>query len=300
MIQNGPRPHYGLSMTHREAIDGEVAERYALGRLSPGERRAFQEHFFECGDCFARAQETSRFVAGVRHAARAGVLPARPAVAPTRRGWLRPAFAAAAFASVLLTAALGWLLFSQMPGLREDLARERQARAQAERDNQRRLSQANEALADERRQRESERARLESQLELLAQQRPPAGADGRPRAGAPPVVSQANTPLVILDAVRGARGGAHQLALGGGAAAATIWIEVGPGESFDGYRLQIFRGGRLVETVSGAKPNAYGAVAVTVPARLLRPGAYVVKLFGVKDKKPELVGEYDLSVRGAR
>jgi hypothetical protein len=102
---------------------------------------------------------------------------------------------------------------------------------------------------------------------------------------------------VILDAVRGARGGESQLVLRRGSASATVWIEVEPGNRFASYRLQILSAGRLVETVAGAKPNAYGAVAVTVPAKLLRPGKYVVKLSGVKGNQSELVGEYDLNVR---
>jgi hypothetical protein len=299
-------------MTHREVIEGEVVERYVLNSLSPDDRRAFQEHFFECGDCFAQAQDTSRFVAGVREASRAGVLPARRAetAATAWAGWFKPAFAAAAFASVALASALGWLLLGQIPRLREDVARERQAREQAEREGQQRLAQAkeaSEALAEERQRRESERARLESEreklegrLELLAQNRPGATDVPERPSAVPRERSQANAPLVILDAVRGAQAGGQQLTLGGGSNAATIWIEVGPGGRFDSYRLQILKGGRAVETVSGAKPNAYGAVAVTVPSRLLRPGKYQVKLFGVKDSKPELAGEYDLTVRGAR
>ena len=283
-------------MTHQEVMDGEIVERYVRNTLSPDDRRAFQEHFFECGDCFAQAQDTSRFVAGVRHASRTGILPARSAVvaADGWGRWLRPAFAAAAFASVALTVALGWLLFSQIPRLREDLARERRAREQAERDSQQRLSRADEALSNERQQREAERASLESRIELLAQ-------NGPTPAPAPPGRSQANSPLVILDAVRGSpRGGGQQLVIGSGSAVATVWIEVEPGNRFDSYRMQLFRGGRLVETVSGAQPNSYGAVAVTIPARLLPPGRYLVRLSGVKDQKPELVGEYDLDVRGAR
>jgi len=300
-------------MTHREAIEGEVVERYVLNSLSPDERRAFQEHFFECADCFARAQETSRFVAGVREASRAGVLPERRAetAAPAAwAGWFKPAFAAAAFATVLLSVALGWLLLGQIPRLREDIARERQAREQAEQEGRQRLAEvketkeANEALAEERRRGEaelarleSEREKLESRLELLAQKRP--DVPDRPSALSRER-SQANAPLVILDAVRGAQSGGQQLTLGGTSAAATIWVEVGPGASFDSYRLQITKGGRAVETVSGAKPNSYGAVAVTVPSRLLPPGKYQVKLFGLRGNRPELAGEYEFTVRGSR
>jgi hypothetical protein len=292
-------------MTHGEITDGEVFERYALGTLPAAERRAFQEHFFECEECFARAQEASRFVAAVRHSARAGMLSERRPEAAAAGGWvswLRPAFAATAFATLALACALGWLLLARLPALRDEAARERREREESEREYRQRLSQADEALARERRQRESEQAARESERAssenettgreiLLAQNRAPSEVVPR---------SQANTPLVILDSVRGAEGAGSQLKLGGGASGATIWVEVEPGGRFDSYRMQLFRGGRLVETVSGARPNSYGAVAVTVPSRLLRPGGYVVKLFGVKGKDSELVGEYDLNVRGAK
>jgi hypothetical protein len=298
-------------MTHQEMTDGEVFERYALGTLPAAERRAFQEHYFECDECFARAQESARFVAAVRHSARAGVLSERQAerVAPRGwMGWLRPAFAATAFATLALACVLGWLLLARVPALREEAARERRAREESEREYRQRLSQADEALARERQRRESEQAARESERAgreaeragsegvtgerevLLAQNRTP--SEVAPR-------SQANTPLVILDSVRGAEGGGQQLTLGG-APGATIWVEVAPGGGFDSYRMQIFRGGRLVETVRGARPNPYGAVAVTVPSRLLRPGLHVVKLFGVKGRESELVGEYDLNVRGPK
>ena len=247
----------------------------------------------------------------MRHAARAGSLGEAwsPAPAAPGRGffgaWLRPAFAAAACATLALSVALGWLLLARLPALREEAARERRSREEVEGAYRRQLSAADEALARERRQRESaeegreaeraareaERAAAEDRARLLAQNRTPPAAGAR---------STANTPLVILDAVRGAPGGGPRLALGGGATGATIWVEVAPDARFDDYRLQLFRGGRLVETVRGARPNSYGAVAVTVPARLLRPGGYVVKLFGVKGGSAELVGEYELSVRAAR
>lgn len=292
-------------MTHREFTDGEVFERYALGTLPAAERRAFQEHYFECDECFARAQESARFVAAVRHSARVGVLSERLPESAAPRGWaawLRPAFAATAFATLALACALGWLLLARVPALREEAARERRAREESEREYRQRLSQTDEALARERQQRESEQAARESERAssegggtgerevLLAQNRTPSEVARR---------SQANTPLVILDSVRAEGGGGQQLTLGG-ASGATIWVEVEPGGRFDSYRMQIFRGGRLVETVRGARPNSYGALAVTIPSRLLRPGGYVVKLFGVKGKESELVGEYDLNVRGPK
>jgi cell division protein FtsB len=282
-------------MNHHEIAQAEIVERYVRHQLSATERLAFQEHFFACDECFSQVQTTAHFIAGVREAARAGVLVDSETKA-TAAGWVfwfRPAFAAMAFASLVLAVALGWLLLSQIPRLRGDLTRERQAREQIERENQERLSQANDALKTERQQRDAERAKLQSQIDLLAQNKPAALPDsGR---------SQANSPLVILDTVRGSQAANHELMLSAGAAGATIWVEVEPGNRYSSYRLQIFNAaGQLVETITGAKPNAYGAVAVTVPARLLRPGKYVVKLSGVQGRQHERVGEYPLNVRAGK
>ena len=279
-------------MNHHEIAQGEIVERYLRHQLPPDDHLAFQEHYFACDECFTQVQTTARFIAGVRDAARSGVLDdTTKAAAVGWASWFRPAFAATAFASIALALALGWLLLRQIPQLRGDLAHEQQAREQTERENQQRLVQANDALTNERQQREAERAKLQSQIELLAQNRPPAIPENIGR-------SQANAPLVILDTVRGSRGGEHQLVLGSGSTHATIWIEVEPGNRFDSYRLQIFSAnGQLIETIAGAKPNAYGALAVTVPTRALPPGKYFVTLSGVKGHAYAPVGEYDLNVR---
>jgi len=52
-------------MLHTQIINEEVIERYVRNRLTPEERLAFEEHFFACDECFAKVQETERFVAGV-------------------------------------------------------------------------------------------------------------------------------------------------------------------------------------------------------------------------------------------
>ena len=271
-------------MNHSQIQQEEIVERYVQQRLAPDERLAFQEHYFDCDECFAEVQATTRFIAGARQAARAGILDgAAKGAAAGWADWFRPAFAVTAFATLVLAVALGWLLLSRLPRLRDDLVREQQA----ERENAQRLAQTNEALANERQQHDADRAKLE---ELLAQNKP---------APVPSVRSQANSPLVILDSVRGSsRSGDHQLVLGNNSTTATIWIEVEAGSRFDSYRLQIFDGaGHLINTISGAKPNSYGAVAVTVPANVLHAGTYLVKLSGVKQGNHELVGEYNLNVR---
>jgi hypothetical protein len=80
-------------------ISEETIERYVRHELADDERRTFEEHLLECPDCFEEVQLMERFVAGVRHAGRTGLL-AQTAV---ERGmpWLTPALAAG-LAAVLI------------------------------------------------------------------------------------------------------------------------------------------------------------------------------------------------------
>jgi len=61
-------------MMHPQIEDQEIVERYVRNQLAEEERKAFEEHFFACDDCFEKLQATDRFVAGMRDAARRGLL----------------------------------------------------------------------------------------------------------------------------------------------------------------------------------------------------------------------------------
>ena len=77
---------------HREIEDREIIERYVRNQLSAEERRAFEEHFFGCEECFEKLQATERFTAGIRDACSRGLLEESPSteVGPARtwRGWI--------------------------------------------------------------------------------------------------------------------------------------------------------------------------------------------------------------------
>ncbi|HXF06637.1 MAG TPA: zf-HC2 domain-containing protein [Blastocatellia bacterium] len=69
-------------MTRQEIERHDVIEPYLRGELGPEERRAFQEHFFECDECLEALQATERFIAGVRCAAGQGWLDPQTALQP--------------------------------------------------------------------------------------------------------------------------------------------------------------------------------------------------------------------------
>jgi hypothetical protein len=53
----------------------------------------------------------------------------------------------------------------------------------------------------------------------------------------------------------------------------------------------------VVQTVDDVKKNAYGALAVSLPARSLPAGGYLVRHYGLDQARATLVGEYKLSIR---
>ena len=107
-------------MLHTQIQNDEVIERYVRNRLAPEERRAFEEHFFSCDDCFGKVQEMERFVAGVRDAAEGGTLTGAAATSTAK--WLPWAFAAGTCVTAGLAIAVGWLTLSTLPRIRANLA----------------------------------------------------------------------------------------------------------------------------------------------------------------------------------
>jgi anti-sigma factor RsiW len=110
-------------MNHNQAVDQMVAEKYLLDELSPEARDAFEEHFFDCPQCaldlragavFVRAAKTEltaieASAPAMEKAAEAVAPPNAAGAKPKNSLWStllswtsRPAFAAPAFAALLL------------------------------------------------------------------------------------------------------------------------------------------------------------------------------------------------------
>jgi anti-sigma factor RsiW len=54
------------AMDHEQAIKNMVAERYLLGELSENERDAYEEHLFNCQECFEQVKAGTEFVSYLR------------------------------------------------------------------------------------------------------------------------------------------------------------------------------------------------------------------------------------------
>ena len=287
------------AMTHEQIKDSEVIERYVLHKLPPAERRAFQEHFFECDECFQQTNIAARFIAGVRDASRSGVLaanrvPSNEAGAlASRLRLLRPMLAFSFAASLLFAVALAWLWFSQVPGLRREIASEREARQESEQEARRTLEDSRQQLEEKQRQLEAEqaeRAKLKEQLEQIE----PNHAGQRPDKN---LIAQANIPTLTLESTRDSGATENQLTIPAEAKRVLLLIPVESGSGFESFEVQILtRTNSPVGTIMRARPNQFGALKISVPASRLQSGEYLIKLHGRLGPQRELLGEYGLRV----
>jgi hypothetical protein len=245
-------------MMHPQIEDEEIIERYVRNQLPDEERKAFEEHFFGCDDCFEKLQVAERFVAGVRDAARRGTLSGEvEGRSPgwISSSWLVPAFGVSACAALLLAAFSGWMYFSQMPKMRQ------------------RLDQS----AVELRAQQQARAALEQQI-----------------AGS--IQPEANLPLVMLQSTRDVQAPPNEVSVPPGAKHVVLWVEVPAGKS-NRYRLQVDTAdNRPVETLDNLQRNSYGALAVSLPVETLQPGDYRIRLSTQEPSPASLLGEYRLRI----
>lgn len=255
-------------MTHQEAQLNDTIERYVRHQLSAEERRAFQEHYFKCEECFEQVQTMARFVAGVQQAARKGLL-AETASGSWWANLFKPVLAFGVAVALLLVVVVGWFLLKPNTLPVQELA----------------VAQSPTPTASPIATPATEAS---PSADLLAQNRPQPTDD----------VAPGKVPVVFLDSERDASGAANQLAIPANTDKAILRIEVEPGSSFSGFQFQIFDSAkRLVTTASGGKANAKGVVSASLPTQLLQSGKYVVKCYGIRDGQRELVGEYRLQVQ---
>lgn len=100
-------------MDHSEAVANKIAESYLLGELSPEQREAYEEHYFNCAECANDVVAGAALVANVKEVLRAEPRLAVSAESEPRSvgwfAWLRPAYAMAA-----LVVVFGVLLYQNL------------------------------------------------------------------------------------------------------------------------------------------------------------------------------------------
>lgn len=259
-------------MTHQQIQNEEIIERYVRHQLPHDKRRAFELHYFDCDECFARVQTTAQFIASVRHSAKRGIL-AESSVEPAVSwwaNWFKPVTVLGATAAMALAVAIGWAMFKQGSTKHQETAIE-----------QPRKQQEAKPINSQTPQPEKIQGQVPSNPNQdLAQNRP-----------------SSKIPSVILDAARDIKTPNNQLTLPADADSARFVIEVAPDSPFDSFQLQLLESGnRPVTTIAGAKPNAQGTLVVKVAAQFLQSEKYVIRLFGLRGGQREMIGEYGLTV----
>ena len=107
-------------MDHERAIQNLAAESYLLDEMTPGEREAFEAHYFECPSCAEDVREALQFLTDAGEVLRsepvrlaAHIQSRPPKAAPKAKwfAWLQPQFAGPAMA---LLAAVCIVALSQL------------------------------------------------------------------------------------------------------------------------------------------------------------------------------------------
>jgi anti-sigma factor RsiW len=233
-----------------------MVEAYVRRKLAPEDCAAFEEHYFECGKCFDDVQLVEKFVAGVEHAARTGLLDPEQAPSPERRTWLMPAFAFASAAALVLGSVLTFFVFIREPA------------------GEARLLQ------------EFQQALSKASRERIAELDQRAAVDAGP---------EANVPVVILTASRSADS-PNQLQLRTASRRVLLWIDVPaqpPGTRF-GIKISAQKS-LVAKSIHDLERNSSGALAASLPVADLPAGSYTVRLFNEKSPG-QLIAEYRLAV----
>lgn len=249
-----------LDMMHREIENQEIIERYIRNQLAAEDRRAFEEHYFGCEECFEKLQTTERFIAGVRDASSRGLLKGSLSTdtAPLRRwsAWMIPALATSSCAAVALAVAVAWTFFFQVPRLRRQL---------------------DQTSADLTAQREA----------ITALQKQVASAEQ----------AETNVPLVMLQSTRDVQAQPNDIGLSPDAKHLTLWMEL-PSSISGTFLLEIdAANGSHIQTLDNLKRNTYGALVVSLPVERLQSGIYTARLSRQEPSPVTLVAEYRLRIR---
>jgi hypothetical protein len=247
-------------MNHEEVEDRNVAERYVLRRLVQEEVSVFEEHLLECSECAARVEACEGLRAGLRAIAadEASRVPAAPLETRRTAGPWPPrawphAAAMAGIALVLAGLPSGVLLY-RLEATRRERDAARLETAAAER-----------RLAEEARAPESGRAaRTEEAL---------------------PTPSPVAAPVFVLPLTRGAEAfpaDAMRVPIHDGDQWVVLALESEAAAAYRTCRVELAtEEGRDVWGQDGVRSAPPGMVALSVPARRLEPGGYVVSLLGL-------------------
>lgn len=277
---------------HAWIDDEQIAERYVLGRLSEAEAERFEEHYVHCSACLERVVAAEGLHEGLARVAVEDAAVVRTGLAAVLSRWSRSRALPWVVSLGLLVAVLlpsGYLMHER-GRLAEMLDRSRSEAARADgraEDRSRRIGELETELerwsteaAAERRRREL----LSREIEALEE-----------RAPTPAV----NTPIVTLGPERSVGPEPSvRLTLPERARWVVLALEVEAPEA-PSYRVALENpDGKVVWRGSGLVPDALGTVNLSVPAEILRPGVWAVRLIAQpQGGSPVPAARYALRIR---
>ncbi|HEU4387497.1 MAG TPA: hypothetical protein VFV34_06850 [Blastocatellia bacterium] len=285
-------------MTHQEIEQNEIVERYVLHQLGPDERRAFQDHYFDCDECFAQTEVAARFIASVHQASRTGAfsaenrasgladqVPAGVVGHAWARPWAVPALAALLVLAVGLTAL--WALSLSREN-RQLAARTAEQRITSEVLNARvqELETDSKALKEQAESAKAENTRLKEKLAEAEQERESQLA----QLGQFDVNIPIRNVYPVDDPLRsGSAGEANRVHIPRGTRTFVLILsDYKPG--YSSYRLEIKDpSGRVVARREGLIPDHSGELSVMLNRTQFTGNKYLLKLYGQQRQIAEYV-----------
>lgn len=279
-------------MNHHEIEQQDIIERYVRHQLKPEERRAFQEHYFECDECFAAVESTAKFIAGVQRSSRVGVLAenarevASAAATPWWASFFKPAFALGATACLLLAVALGWIVLRQTSDPSGQLAKTEPTPTPIVRETSTSTSPS-----------PAPQASVKDTPKVS-----PTPEDKDSRKDLDDKIARNDTPAprgnVVLNLAESRGAGAKSSAkISPELATITLRADVEADRTLT-YQMQILdSSGRTVKTLGNLRASASGSLAVSVPAKSFTAGKYAVKLYRIKNQQRDLAGDYEITLQ---
>lgn len=269
-----------MTQDHVWIDDEQIAERYVLGRLTEDEAERFEEHYLHCEACLERIEAAEGLHRGLTRVATEEVAAVQTGLAAVLARWSRSRLAPWAASLALLVVVLlpSGVLWQERGRLADELDRARSEASEVESRSRNRSARIGELEAEVERladRADAERQRREAlrrQVEILE------NAPREPRERPSPRPT-GNTTIVTLGPERSS--GAEpsvRLTLPDAAGWVVVALEVEPPEAST-YRVVLESpGGDAVWRGSGLTPDALGTVNLSVPAEILTPGVWTLRL----------------------
>jgi Putative zinc-finger len=240
-------------MDHTYIQEHQIVSQYAVGKLDPADRVQFEDHLVDCPQCLDELELTDDF----RHSLRnVESLRDRP-VALQRR-----VVAILAAAAVVVIGVVSFFFMRENRGIERQLD---QART--------------DASTWERRYNDEHQARTNAESQLRES----------------PVAS---APLFTLNLTRSANlntdAPSNAISIPREAKVIVLSLELQNDPDFESYRATLIdAAGSIVWTADGINPSTSGALALILPASVIRPGKYILTIDGRHGQQYSVAGSYN-------